>query len=133
MSFVILYIEPDRIIRTNSIILLKNKGYHVYETDNSSTGLFIAREVIPNLILLSIATDSEEEANIFHVIKNDPLFNKIPVIFITAFNKIKVVISNMRYGTDRFILTPCESADILKIVNTSVSVIEEKRKQIINN
>lgn len=65
--------------------LLQTQGYETIETNNGMMACDLAREHMPDLILMDIQLPEVSGLDVTKWIKEDPQIRQIPVIAITAF------------------------------------------------
>ncbi len=101
----ILIIEDDSDLRG----FLKNylgQTYDVHEAENGLTGLSLAYENVPDLIISDIILPERDGLYITDKIKNDIRTSHIPLILLTAKNSIEEQIEGIRMQADAFIVKP---------------------------
>ena len=80
----ILVVDDDAQIRTFVARQLKNEGYNVELARTGDEALERAAELIPDLIVLDVNMPEMDGLEACRRLKQDPLTNEIPVIFITG-------------------------------------------------
>lgn len=82
----ILMIDDDRDLVQSIQIVLESKNYTVRTAFNGRDGYARIQEKIPNLIILDVmmATDTEG-FDLAYKLRNDPKYQSIPIIMVTAF------------------------------------------------
>ncbi|MFI0431552.1 MAG: diguanylate cyclase [Candidatus Nanopelagicales bacterium] len=79
----ILVIDDDRVLTMLMERLLAATG-EVTTSNSGAEGLQLAREMVPDLILLDVQMPGQDGFDIISELKSDPTVRHIPVIFITA-------------------------------------------------
>ena len=74
--------EPD--VRMVLSVRLTSNGFHVIEAGDGRSGVRVAQEEKPNLILLDIMMPGMDGVETFHTLKQNPATKDIPVIFLTV-------------------------------------------------
>ena len=64
--------------------ILKKSSYEVFEAGAADAGIAIAREVMPDLILMDIQLPGMDGLTAANILKKDPKTKKIPVVALTA-------------------------------------------------
>ncbi|MBN1106411.1 MAG: response regulator [Deltaproteobacteria bacterium] len=84
----ILMIDDDRDLVNSIRIVLESRKYTVRAAYNGKEGYAKIQEKTPNLIILDVmmATDTEG-FDLAYRLKNDPRYQSIPIIMVTAFPK----------------------------------------------
>ena len=80
----VLVVEDDESIRALVDYNLKLDGFNVVTTDNGETGIALAREWNPDLVLLDIMMLGMDGLETLTVMKRDYALSDIPVIMLTA-------------------------------------------------
>jgi two-component system alkaline phosphatase synthesis response regulator PhoP len=84
----ILMIDDDKDLVNSIRIVLESRKYTVRTAYNGKEGYAKIQEKIPNLIILDVmmATDTEG-FDLAYKLRNDPRYQNIPIIMVTAFPK----------------------------------------------
>ena len=77
----ILIIEDDELLSSSSIDLLAN-NFEVTKTENGTTGLQLARQLQPNLIICEANAPRFNGYEVLEALRQSSLTEKIPVILI---------------------------------------------------
>jgi len=104
-EYSILLIEDSDDLRN----FLKNRlaaNFDVYEADNGSTGLSMAYELVPDLIICDLSLPGKDGLQITETLKTDIRSSHIPVIILTANNSVEKQIASMQFRADAFIAKP---------------------------
>lgn len=80
----VLYIEDNLDNRLLVKRILEAEGYAVLEAGNGSEGLQLIYEYHPNLVLLDINLPEIDGITLAKFIRNDPKFEHMPIVAITA-------------------------------------------------
>lgn len=121
----VLIVEDDEIIRENIKEYLEINGFEVFESDNGKSGLSIARNDSPDIIISDIMMPEMNGIEMIAELKKNTNTSLIPVILITAKVESKDVREGMTVGADDYITKPFDLEDLLHSVNTQ---IEKKNK-----
>jgi two-component system, cell cycle response regulator DivK len=80
----IMYVEdnPDNRLLVRRI--LKAEGFQVIEAENATTALQVLQNQIPDLILMDINMPDIDGYTLTARLKAQPLFQKVPIIAVTA-------------------------------------------------
>ncbi|HRN55795.1 MAG TPA: substrate-binding domain-containing protein [Agriterribacter sp.] len=101
----LLIIEDDPDMRS----FLKShlgRHYELHEADNGISGLALAHEIVPDLIISDIILPGKNGLHITEMIKQDIRTSHIPLILLTARNSIEEQIQGIRMQADAFIVKP---------------------------
>ena len=88
-----------------------------YFADSGLEGLRLAREVVPDLILLDFEMPVLGGADLGMILKSDPALAAVPVIFITSHREVSVVTATFQAGGKEFITKPVSRSILLDRVH----------------
>ena len=108
----ILLIEDNHDIRENTNEMLELEGYEVLVAMNGKTGLALAKEKIPDLILCDIMMPEANGYEVLNGLKNDHSTVNIPFIFLTASAEKSEVEAGLGMGADGYIRKPFEPDEL---------------------
>jgi len=80
----ILLIEDSKFQRIANQRALSKAGYEVIQAEDGEEGLRVARESIPDLILLDMMLPKISGLEVLRILKLEPLIKHIPVIVLTG-------------------------------------------------
>jgi len=80
----VLIVEDNPINLTLSTFLVRSAGYHVITAADAEEGIRMARELIPDLILMDIQLPGMDGLEAIGLLKGDPATSAIPIIALTA-------------------------------------------------
>lgn len=80
----ILTVEDSELIRYQIAELLRENGFRVLEAGDGDSGLALAREHKPSLILLDVVMPGRNGFQTFRALRDDPDLKATPVVFITS-------------------------------------------------
>jgi CheY-like chemotaxis protein len=90
----ILLVEDSKFLRLASERALVRAGYNVVSTDDGEQALHMAREKVPDLILLDMLLPKLAGPEVLRALKNDPATARIPVVVLSSLpqkNEAKVM------------------------------------------
>jgi two-component system, cell cycle response regulator DivK len=118
----ILYIEDNpqnmRLVRK----ILVHAGYEVLEAENGVSGLMIAEETLPDLILLDVNLPDIDGLELAGRIKNTPALQAIPVIALTANAMVGDREKTIEAGCDGYLPKPISRQDLLQLIANFLAV-----------
>lgn len=124
----ILIIEDQEQVTKNIEYLLRRMGYETFSAVNGNSGLKLAREIVPDLIICDIMMP---QMNGYEVLKNlsaDSRLSLIPFLFLTAKAEKSDFRLGMELGADDYLPKPFEAADLLAAIKTRL----EKRENLMS-
>ena len=83
----ILLVEDSKFLRLATERALARAGYEVSSTADGSEVLRVAREKLPNLILLDMLLPKMSGPDVLKALKNDPVTKAIPVVVMTGLSQ----------------------------------------------
>ena len=143
MSNTILVVEDSSGVAMAITAILKSSNYEVEVAANGKEALNILSKVKPDLILSDIMMPIMDGIEFFQIVRENPEWNQIPFIFLTARGRSDDVRAAKRLGVDDYIVKPFSTEDLLAtiegklnrmkslshITNTEIEVF---RNQIMN-
>lgn len=99
----ILVIEDDEDARMMYGIMLRSWGYEVSEATTGREGIKAALRRVPDLILLDIMMPDMDGYEVCQQLRGDPGFHRVPILFLTALDKMDDRIKGYTIGADDFI------------------------------
>ena len=112
----ILLIEDNTEIRENMAEILQISGYEVLSADNGKTGLRLAMNSQPDLIICDIMMPVLDGYGVLHVLQKNSTLQNTPFIFLTSRSEWKEVRKGMEQGADDYITKPFDGTELLNSV-----------------
>ncbi|MDP9077027.1 MAG: response regulator [Bacteroidota bacterium] len=112
----ILLIEDNNDIRENTCELLEFEGYEVVLAVNGKTGLILAREHLPDIILCDVMMPEADGYEVFSGLKTNPLTAAIPFVFLTSSVESKEVKTGLAMGANGYIRKPFDSEELFAVI-----------------
>lgn len=81
----ILLIEDNEQNRYLTTFLLDKSGYEVISAYSGETGIELAKQTLPRLILLDIQLPAMDGYSVARAFKNDPVLSGIPIVAVTSY------------------------------------------------
>ena len=80
----ILIVDDDPSVRMVLRKRLEDRSFRVFEAEEGSSGLALAKRKRPDLILLDIVMPGEDGTQTYRALKEDPDTKAIPIVFLSA-------------------------------------------------
>jgi two-component system, sensor histidine kinase and response regulator len=112
----ILVIEDEQNVRLNIIEILNSGGFDALNADNGLTGIQLAREKTPDLIVCDVKMPDFDGYQVLTKLRQDPLTATIPFIFLTAKADKANVRQGMNLGADDYITKPFRRVELLDTI-----------------
>ncbi|MFQ5616506.1 MAG: response regulator [Anaerolineales bacterium] len=101
--------------------LLVSSNYDFLWAENAETGLTMAIDHCPDLILLDLGLPDVDGQTLSVWLRNEPSLKDVPIIAITAWPIETVYRMVKEYGLDGYIGKPFKTADFLKTIRSFFS------------
>lgn len=124
----ILVIEDEDAVRIGIKDLLEIKNYAVVTAEGGISGLRLAKEYKPDLILCDIKMPDLDGYEVLAQIRNDDELSLIPFIFVTAKTEISEMRYGMNLGADDYIIKPFLANDLYTAINLRINKAEKSTK-----
>ena len=113
----VLIIEDEEILRESILNILETNGFSTIEAGDGRSGVRLAKEFIPDLILCDVRMPELNGYEVLHKLRQDPVTANIPLLFLTAEN-----IQNVRYqaqelGANGYLFKPFTTAQLLQAIS----------------
>ena len=117
----ILVIEDNLEIRENMAEILELEGFRVIAATDGTTGLQMAAEDLPHIILCDILMPSLDGYAVLTALKKNPATKDIPFIYVTASAEKSEVKLAMDMGADGYVRKPFDVSDLMEAINKVVA------------
>ena len=132
----ILVIEDEGNIRENIVEMLEMEDYTVIEAGDGMTGIHLAQETHPDLILCDIMMPEIDGYDVLLELRSNPQTVTIPFVFLTALADRASNRQGMNLGADDFISKPFTPQELLDAINSRLqkhTIIVEEITGEVNN
>ena len=122
MSKKILIADDESNIVISLEFLMQNSGYHVQTAANGDEALRQITEFRPDLILLDIMLPQRNGFEVCQKIRENPAWNGIKVVMLTAKGRDSEVAKGLALGADAYVTKPftCGAKSVVRPHNTSL-------------
>ncbi|MGF6093999.1 response regulator [Pseudomonas sp. 18175] len=114
----ILIVEDNEANMRLARLLLVNAGHSVLWAADGETGLTMAREQQPALILMDIQLPGMDGLTATALLKQDPLTAHIPVIALTAMAMKEDREKTRLAGCDAYVIKPLRYKELYQVIDT---------------
>lgn len=126
MKYKILIVDDDFAIRTSLELLLSHAGYTIYLAPLPQEALSILQSENIDLVIMDMnysrATTGDEGLALLAEIRR--LYQRLPVILITAWGSIELAVQGMKLGASDFISKPWDNDLLVRAVKTALMLSE---------
>ena len=112
----VLLIEDNKDIRENTEELLILRGFRVVSAVNGKSGLELAREEGPDIILCDIMMPEVDGYRVLTELRQNPETSSIPFIFLTASVERKEVEKAFGMGVQGYIRKPFADSELFDTI-----------------
>jgi DNA-binding response OmpR family regulator len=124
----ILVVEDEAHIRRVLEYNLKLDGFEVYLAEDGATGLKLARENSPDIILLDWLMPVMDGLQVLAELKIDSSTEHIPVFMLTAKGMLNDVTQAMEMGADDYITKPFNPIQLGKTIREKLEKCAKAKK-----
>ena len=100
-------------------------NYQIIEADNGKTGIDLAMEYIPNLIISDVMMPEVNGFDACQILKTDSKTAHIPVILLTAKTTLDSKIQGLKHGADAYMTKPFSTKELVVRIE---NLLENRRK-----
>lgn len=117
----ILYIEDikDNITLVQKIVT--SRGHEFMSAENAETGLEMAFDLRPDLILLDLGLPDADGQTLSVWIRNDPILESVPIIVLTAWPEEVVRHTVEAYNLDGYLCKPFTLTELVETIDKALS------------
>ena len=113
----ILIVDDEKDIVETLKFMLEASGYTCYCAYNGEDGLRMAKEIIPDLMILDVMMPKMNGFKISRLLKFDNKYKNIPILMVTARTQEEDKLIGEETGVDEYITKPFELDAVVKKVN----------------
>lgn len=110
----ILVIDDDKAINELIKVNLQLAGYSVIQAMDGTKGFALAKQELPNLILLDVMMPEVDGFTVAQRIRQNPETKNIPILMLTALSQLNDKVKGFDLGVDDYLTKPFEM-DELKV------------------
>jgi DNA-binding response OmpR family regulator len=114
----ILIAEDERDIRDLITFTLKFAGYEVFAASNGEEGYNMAKQILPDIILMDVRMPKMTGYEACKALKSEPSTKDIPVVFLSAKGQESEVQTGLEVGAVEYILKPFSPDQLAERVKT---------------
>ena len=114
----ILIVDDEQDIVESLKFVLEASDYVCYCAYNGEDGLRLAKEIIPDLMILDVMMPKINGFKISRLLKFDNKYKDIPILMVTARTQEEDKLIGEETGADEYITKPFELDDIVRKVDS---------------
>lgn len=123
----VLVVEDEEHIRTVLEYNLKLDGFEVHLAADGVSGLEVAREIRPDLVLLDWMLPDMDGLKVLSELKNDETTSHIPIFMLTAKGMMSDVGKALYEGADDYITKPFDPMELGEIIKKKLEKCAETK------
>lgn len=113
----ILVVDDEQDIVELIAFNLKREGYQVSTASNGLEAIQVAKEILPDLILLDVMMPKMDGIEACRVMRNMPEFKQVFMVFLTARSEEYSEIAGFHVGADDYIAKPIKPRALMSRIN----------------
>ncbi len=117
----ILLIDDDQRLGRTIENVLKSNGYDVCYANNGALGIQKAFEYNPDLILCDVNMHPIDGCQVYNVLKESSLIDRVPFIFITGNSDLQDIRFGLNLGVDDYFVKPFENNNLISSIEKRLS------------
>ena len=121
MAHTVLTIEDQPDIRRLIRMTLEFKGFEVLEAGDGLSGLALARQARPDLILLDVMMPGMDGLTVGKTLAEDPELRRIPVVMLSALGSAADKSAGMASGVRDYLVKPFSPWELLEKVGQLIA------------
>lgn len=122
----ILVIEDEPQTLRNIALILEMEGFQPVTAPDGRSGLALAMEVAPDLILCDVSMPEIDGHGVLRALRADPRTSRIPFLFLTARTDRKDVRVGMDLGADDYLHKPARVDELLGAIRSRLERTKER-------
>ncbi len=116
----ILITDDSLLMRETLRQMLELDGYNVLEAEDGPTGIALARDEKPDLIILDIMMPYMSGTQVLKYLRGDPILKHTPVLVLSAVNQPDEVLSVLELKVHDYLLKPVDHNTLRQRVETAL-------------
>ena len=125
MPIEILIVDDEPSIVVPIQFLMEQQGYNVLVAENGEDALDIIYKYTPDLILLDIMLPRIDGYEVCEIVRLDPRYRDIKIIFITAKGREVEIAKGLALGADAYITKPFSNTELVSKVKELLAITHE--------
>lgn len=117
----VLILDDDARITSILADILQSEGYNVATFNSSKDVLYLARQFIPDLLVLDILMPEVDGFDVCEYFKKDPELKFTRIVVLTAKDTADYRVRSYKVGADAFLTKPLELEEFREVVRSNLS------------
>jgi DNA-binding response OmpR family regulator len=129
MPIEILIVDDEPSIVVPIQFLMEQQGFNVLVAENGEDALDIIYKYKPDLILLDIMLPRIDGYEVCEIVRLDPRYRDIKIIFITAKGREVEIAKGLALGADAYITKPFSNTELVSKVKELLAITHETAEE----
>jgi DNA-binding response OmpR family regulator len=129
MPIEILIVDDEPSIVVPIQFLMEQQGYNVMVAENGESALDIIYKYKPDLILLDIMLPRIDGYEVCEIVRLDPRYRDIKIIFLTAKGREVEIAKGLALGADAYITKPFSNTELVSKVKELLANTHETAEE----
>ena len=125
----ILIVDDEPSIVVPIQFLMEQQGYNVLVAENGEDALDIIYKYTPDLILLDIMLPRIDGYEVCEIVRLDPRYRDIKIIFLTAKGREVEIAKGLALGADAYITKPFSNTELVSKVKELLAITHETAEE----
>jgi two-component system, cell cycle response regulator len=117
----VLILDDDARITSLLADILQGEGYNVATFNSSKDFLYLARQFVPDLLVLDILMPEVDGFDVCEYFKKDPELKFTRIVVLTAKDTADCRVRSYKVGADAFLTKPLELEEFREVVRSNLS------------
>ena len=126
MPKTILIVDDEPGILSPLQFLMEQQGYNVLTAESGEFALQLIDQYNPDLVLLDIMLPGIDGYEVCEIVRLNPDFRNVKIIFLTAKGREVEIAKGMALGADAYIIKPFSNAEVVAKVKELLENTHEK-------
>lgn len=126
----VLIIDDNRHIRMQINLVLKLEGFETIEADNGVTGMEMAKEHCPDLIVCDIVMPELDGYAVLEQLREHGPTSDIPFLFLSAKADRSDVREGMNLGADDYLVKPFTANELVQAISARLNRYKTTRREM---
>lgn len=119
----VLIVEDQTDIRKLIRMTLEFESYEIHEAADGATGLRLARDLAPDLMLLDVMMPGELDGlQVCQAVKTDPSIRNVKVVLLTARGQARDREAGDQAGADEYLVKPFSPLQLIDTIERLLAV-----------
>ena len=127
MGSTVLVVDDDAGVRRVIVDALRDEGYRCVEAADGAGGLALARELVPDLVVLDIVMPRMSGDELQRALRAHPRTRYVPVIFVTGQDRTRDKAARLLGGADDYVAKPFALEELVARVSAVLRRARELR------